>query len=316
MAPASLKRKLMGDSSSGGRKKRAAVKKKRPSQKKTTINSSSARMGMSTTRDRKPSVASLAQPQQITPSSVKTDPSDNEPLRPKIEYSPNAMAKCTKCRKKIQKQQKRFGIPEESERYNKEIYRYYHANCCPKNLQKLVPNAAEELKRQKTNAQYKQHVVQQRHDLLDQLKHMRLLIANRLEVPTFMVLSNATLDEIVFHMPTNAKTLRSIKGIGPTKLRNFGDPIFTLVQQYQYQQQQQQPQSTPRVKPERKLKPTRKKSVAKSSSVAKSPATAIVIEDSDDDDEIAVGTTLTCEQLVNQKFEHAAANGYVISVDD
>ena len=35
----------------------------------------------------------------------------------------------------------------------------------------------------------------------------------------------------------------------------------------------------------------------------------------DDDDEVVVVETLTCEEIVKRKFEHAKANGYVISID-
>jgi HRDC domain len=38
-------------------------------------------------------------------------------------------------------------------------------------------------------------------------------------------------------------------------------------------------------------------------------------DDDDDDGEIAVVESLTCEQLVQQKFDHAMTHGYVISVD-
>ena len=38
-------------------------------------------------------------------------------------------------------------------------------------------------------------------------------------------------------------------------------------------------------------------------------------DDDDDEEEIAIGVTLTCEQLVEQKFDHAAKNGYIIAID-
>ena len=34
-----------------------------------------------------------------------------------------------------------------------------------------------------------------------------------------------------------------------------------------------------------------------------------------DDEEVVIGASLSCEQLVSQKFAHAAKNGYVISID-
>jgi superfamily II DNA helicase RecQ len=289
MAPASLKRKLMGDSRKMSKAKKTLTTSKRL---KTTKTSAS----ISAPRDTKaPPVASL---------------STTEDLKPKVEYSPTGIAKCTLCRKKIKKDHKRFGIPEHSERYNKQIYRYYHAQCCPPALQAMVPNAVEELNRQKAADQHKQHIVAERNELLQNLKQMRLHFANRLEVPFFMVLSNATLEELVAQMPTNNTQLLNVRGIGNKKLQNFGDPILALIQQYTEKVLLREAS----VKPERKPAGFMRR---RARSKANSTATAIAIDDSDNEDDcIHMAKTLTCEELVNQKFKHAAANGYVISVDD
>ena len=42
-------------------------------------------------------------------------------------------------------------------------------------------------------------------------------------------------------------------------------------------------------------------------------------DDEDDDDdsmEVLASESLSCEQIVQRKFEHAAANGYILSIDD
>ncbi|MGK3760736.1 MAG: hypothetical protein ACI8RD_013054 [Bacillariaceae sp.] len=38
-------------------------------------------------------------------------------------------------------------------------------------------------------------------------------------------------------------------------------------------------------------------------------------DEEEEEEEIAIGLTLTCEQLVKQKFNHAAKNGYIIAID-
>jgi superfamily II DNA helicase RecQ len=301
MAPASLKRKLMVDSSSG-RRRNSKTKKTRKTNKHLKTTKTTTTASIAAQRDTKPPpVASL---------------SNTEDLKPKVEYSPTGIAKCTACRKKIKKEHKRFGIPEHSERYNKQIYRYYHVQCCPPALQAMVPNASDELKRQKAAAQNKQHIVEQRQELLHNLKQMRLHFANRLEVPFFMVLSNATLEELVVQMPTNNTQLLNVRGIGPKKLQSFGDPILALIQQYTEKVLLREAS----VKSERK--PVKAGSMKQRARIkANSASTAIAIDDSDtsdneSDDSFYMGKTLTCEELVSQKFEHAAANGYMISVDD
>jgi superfamily II DNA helicase RecQ len=294
MAPASLKRKVMGGS--------ASCRKKTSKAKKRTLKTSQ--------RLKTTAAASLSAQRDTTPPPVASV-SNTEDLKPKVEYSPTGIAKCTLCRRKIKKDHKRFGIPENSERYSKQIYRYYHVQCCPPALQAMVPNAAEELKRQKAAAQNKQHIVAERNELLQNLKQMRLHFANRLEVPFFMVLSNATLEELVAQMPTNNSQLLKVRGIGPKKLQSFGDPILALIQRYTEKVLLREAS----VKPEIKLAGSMKR---RARSKANSAATAIAIDDSDDENDngIDMGKTLTCEELVNQKFEHATVNGYVISVDD
>ena len=233
-------------------------------------------------------------------------PDADTTLQAKVEYSPNALAKCTACRKKIRKDQKRFGIPENSERYNKEIYRYYHYKCCPADLKAQVPSASEDLKRQKEEAQERERVIAQRQDLADHLRTLRTTFANRLNVAAFLVFSNATLDEIVYQMPTTSNALLQVRGIRPGKLQSFGDPILRLIQQYQYQQQSQNSQEVTDRKPKAKLRRLKCRRIKVSS--------VVTMEDSEGE-EIEGCETLTCEELVNQKFAHAAKNGYLISID-
>lgn len=240
-------------------------------------------------------------------------------LQPKVEYSPNALAKCHVCRKKIRKEHKRYGIPEHSERYNKEIYRYYHYNCCPAQFKAMVPNAVADLQHQKDQAAARQVILEKRKSLVQKLQDLRTAFANRLQVSPFIVFSNHTLEEIVYHMPTSSPELLDVHGIGAVKLKSFGDPILHVVQQYE--RTLMGGASSKRRKPtvaatinsvrQRRIKQDR---IPKSTTSAM--AAVIVIDVSDDEDnEINMGETLTCEELVNQKFQHAAANGYVISVD-
>jgi HRDC domain len=236
-------------------------------------------------------------------------------LKPKVEYSPNSLAKCNACRGKIYKQNMRFGIPAYTEHYNKHYYRYYHAQCCPPALQAMVPKASEELNRRTEVAQNKQRFVVEHQDLLQSLKRLRSHLANRQGVPLYMVFSNATLEELVVRMPTNDAQLLSVNGIGPSKLHSYGGPILALIQKYA----ERLLLSQASIKAERK---------PAARSLAHSAATDIAGDDSDsdgddggdgddrDDGPVEMGKTLTSEELVNQKFEQAAANGNVISLND
>ena len=111
-----------------------------------------------------------------------------------------------------------------------------------------------------------------RHELLQQLERLRLVFAK------YCILSGVVLDEIVFTLPESNNLLLNIRGIGPTKLQNFGTIKWSIIRQYKNKER-------------------------------------IVDYDTDEDNiSIAIGETLTCEQLVQQKFDHAAANGYIIEI--
>ena len=197
----------------------------------------------------------------------------------KVEYSPNSLAKCKSCQNKIQKRSVRIGIPVWYARYQKYQYHYYHLECCPDNIRSTVPNIHQTLIQQKQTENEKYQIVHGiRHELRQQLKRLRLTFAKHLKIAPYCIFKDVVLDEIVFMLPETNNQLLNISGIGPTKLQNFGTPILSIIRQYKNKQR-------------------------------------IVDYDVDEDsNSIAIGETLTCEQLVQQKFDHAAANGYIIEI--
>lgn len=293
MAPESLKRKLLAFDT--------RTRKPAPTKRRTSTAAKPK-------REAKPSLIAMAASLPI--------PDDNGPLEPKVEYSPNGQAKCRACKKKIQKQHKRFGIPEFCARYNKEIYRYYHARCCPTTYRNMIPDALEQLKKQSQFIKDKDRIIAERRGLYDDLKRLRLLFANRLEVSFFLVFNNDVLKELVFKMPTTPEELIKINGIGPNKLTSFGDPILSLIKRHKQQAKKASASDRkPKVKSEnRAAQRARKKAPASAPKVI-----AIDLDDDDDDneddEEIVMGGSLTCEELVNMKFAHAQQNGYMITVD-
>ena len=258
------------------------------------------------------------------------------------------MAKCKSCFKKVEKKSKRFGIPLWSPRFNQEIYCYYHLQCCPEHIRNTIPNIRQKLSQQGQIENEKVHTLHYRQELVQSLKILRLMFANRLKVSPCLVFSNDVLNEIVFVLPdTQHELLSNVRGIGPTKLKSFGSAILSLIRQYNTQQKEKRIQraAAAATKNGRKKKPhTTNSNNNNNNSKRKKdpPPQVIVIDDSDDDsndnyafdyqrnansnnnnnddyddeeEEIAIGVTLTCEQLVKQKFDHAAKNGYIIAID-
>lgn len=243
---------------------------------------------------------------QKTPPSKASASATAEALEDKIEYSPNALARCCHCRGKIKKGEQRYGITEFSERYNKEIYRYFHQRCCPSALKARVPFAEDALNRQRKEERSRARLLRERDALYQNLKTLRQIFARRLGYSPFIVLQDSTLEDLVVKMPTSKPALLNVHGIGTKKCQSFGDPIIRLIFQYKRQVASVERET---VRSSKSRTVTNKKS-------GSSKADAVALEsDNEDDDCLEVGETLTCEQLVNQKFQHAAANGYVISVD-
>ena len=65
--------------------------------------------------------------------------------------------------------------------------------------------------------------------LVGELKSWRSVVAEERGVPPYVILSNATLDEIARMMPVNAQELIKISGIGPEKLMKYGERILEIV---------------------------------------------------------------------------------------
>ncbi|HEX4947349.1 MAG TPA: HRDC domain-containing protein, partial [Blastocatellia bacterium] len=62
------------------------------------------------------------------------------------------------------------------------------------------------------------------------LREWRRQKANEIAMPPYIVLHNAVLDEIAARQPQTLDELRTIKGIGETKIESFGADIIALVQ--------------------------------------------------------------------------------------
>ena len=65
--------------------------------------------------------------------------------------------------------------------------------------------------------------------LIGELKSWRSVLSSERGVPAYVVLSNATIDEIVEKMPGDAEELMKVSGIGPEKLMKYGEKILEIV---------------------------------------------------------------------------------------
>jgi DNA helicase-2/ATP-dependent DNA helicase PcrA len=66
-------------------------------------------------------------------------------------------------------------------------------------------------------------------ELRERIRTWRLERAKADDVPAFVVFNDRTLDEIVARKPSTAQQLLSVPGIGPAKVRNYGDELIELI---------------------------------------------------------------------------------------
>lgn len=68
--------------------------------------------------------------------------------------------------------------------------------------------------------------------LFGQLREWRAAVAKRQGGPAFTVFNDATLRSIARTRPTDLRSLSKVKGIGPTKLENYGDDVLEIVARF------------------------------------------------------------------------------------
>ena len=67
--------------------------------------------------------------------------------------------------------------------------------------------------------------------LLEALKDWRKQASEDNQIPTYMVLTNATLNMVAEVAPQNREELARVPGIGPVKQEQFGEAIIEIVRQ-------------------------------------------------------------------------------------
>ena len=68
--------------------------------------------------------------------------------------------------------------------------------------------------------------------LLADLKGTRKTLASDNGVPLFMIFNNGTLDEMVEKLPTTEDEMLKIKGVGPVKMRKYGDSFLRNIKDF------------------------------------------------------------------------------------
>ena len=93
-------------------------------------------------------------------------------------------------------------------------------------LQPLRTQKGEETKKSKTDSESWSGVDR---DLFEELRSLRKRLAQERQVPPYIIFADATLRELSRSRPSSLQKMRSIYGIGDTKLRDFGQLFLSLI---------------------------------------------------------------------------------------
>jgi hypothetical protein len=69
-------------------------------------------------------------------------------------------------------------------------------------------------------------------DLYNTLRQWRDNLANEHKIPAYMVLSQKSMLELMNKLPTSLPGLKTIKGIGPAKISQFGDEMLSMIKSF------------------------------------------------------------------------------------
>ena len=69
-------------------------------------------------------------------------------------------------------------------------------------------------------------------ELFESLKRVRAAIAAREAVPSYIVFSNATLEDMCIKMPRTRSEFLEVSGVGRRKLESYGDEFLKVLNEF------------------------------------------------------------------------------------
>jgi ribonuclease D len=175
----------------------------------------------------------------------------------------------------------------------------------------MLPTPEQQQRQDQLSNEMQQRVRQicnERNVLFQSLAELRTCFVKRLGVEHYKVFQHQSLVELVVKMPTTEAELLEVWGIKEKKVRSFGSAILAVIRQYNESLSGQQRQSTSADEDDGADEDD-------NDDDEEEEEVDDDEEEQDDDEEVIVASTLTCAEIVNQKFQHAKDNGYVISAD-
>ena len=212
----------------------------------------------------------------------------------KFEYSPTGHARCRGCGAKMRKDDQIAEIKTYHSCYDDDYtYDYYHRECVPQSIKPRWDRSPDDEFGHQNNEKVElEHNVQERADLREALRQLRLDFARRLAVPPYVVFHDTVLDQLTAHMPKNRSEFLAIHGMGPKKYESYGECILQVIHDH------------------RRLYKTSEWPRRGKKRSKHGPAS----DNDDHEEELAAVKTLSCEEIVRRKFEDAKSKGYFIKI--
>ena len=252
-------------------------------------------------------------------------PQKGRRVRDRLELSPTSRAKCQRCGEKIMKGVERVGIQAKIDVENLNFrpwqLKYYHADCVSGGTKRklfledsvaatgnVVP-AKKETKAPKKTAKTRPSnhgklTPKMRQDLKRDLLEVRRCFAEQQGCEEYKVFQNQCLQELVANCPQNQAELLKCWGIGKERAAQYGSTILATIRPYL---------AGGKITTQRA---TTQRSTHNDSSAAASAPSAAARTQSDVDDEILVGPTLSVEELVRKRMEEVRARGEEFEILD
>jgi len=283
---------------------------------------------------------------------LQSDTTGTDHQNPKLEPSPNGRAKCRNCAEFISKGSFRVGVRHCTLRSVK--YHYYHARCCPPSIANKIPNLEgnvqgllkSDLHRQPLHREQQQTA---RNAILAQRRELWREIYRSYG----HFLCDEAIDKITVALPANPLELSNALGC-EFRLWDHqrANGVLQTVRKHVQPKRRPPPAVVAATAPRDRRRPSRRpidtpeiifiddsdddedagndnayETIA--AAALPSPAASVPVrngggrgkkgvgnvDDDDDDEEIAVEDTLTCAQVIQQKFDRAAANGEIVAID-
>ena len=95
-----------------------------------------------------------------------------------------------------------------------------------------LPKIKQSILNYKTDFKKERKILDYNKNLFERLRILRRQIADERSVPSFIIFSDVSLQEMAYYLPNNKHELLNINGVGEQKLKDFGELFLEVIGDY------------------------------------------------------------------------------------